>query len=297
VHPITVYNFVERAWPWRLRGPGNIQSATNGLLFVGPTDTLNQAVGGTAGNVTGVPMEGLELGYISIHNRSGTTCNFGMGVRIPNSHWVAGQWTQATTTFTDDTADAQSDGGGDFPLESAATTVGNGFVIACEVPFNAISIDVSTANAGTGATRTMFYSNRAGTAWTTMAANQLMSAFPTVLGVTGTTASLEAVIAFDVPENWGPVTVGTNASWTGMPVGMYALAVRATVAPTTAAVANSLSIYRMYFMTETLADNGTFEWVPGAMGAWMEPKGDALVPFFDVANEGNRVTVLVRPRG
>jgi hypothetical protein len=69
------------------------------------------------------------------------------------------------------------------------------------------------------------------------------------------------------------------------------------VAPTAAAVANSLSIYRMYFCTETLADNGTFEFVPGAMGAWLEPRGDALVPFFDTANEGNRVTVMVRPRG
>jgi hypothetical protein len=143
----------------------------------------------------------------------------------------------------------------------------------------------------------MFYTDRVGTAWTTMAANHLYSALPTALAVTGTSAGAEALIVYDVPENWGPTTVITNSNWTGMPLNMYALNVRSTVVPTTAAVANSLSIYRMYFLTETLADNGTFEFVPGAMGAWMEPKGDALVPYFDVADVGNRVTVLVRPRG
>ncbi len=290
--PITVYNFIEKGWAWRLRGPGNTQHATNGLLYCGPT--MTQAA---TANTPPPPQSSLELGYISLHNRSATTCNIGMAVRIPNSMWVAGQWISATTTYVDDTTDAQSTATGDFPLEAAATTVGNGFVIACEVPFNAVSIDVSTANAGSGATRLMFYTDRAGTAWTTMAANALMSTFPAVLPVTGTTAANEAVIAFEPPENWGKTTVSTNAVWTSMPLGMYALSVRTSVAPTAAAVANSLSIYRMYFCTETLADNGTFEFVPGAMGAWLEPRGDALVPFFDTANEGNRVTVMVRPRG
>jgi len=130
-----------------------------------------------------------------------------------------------------------------------------------------------------------------------MAANTLYVSLPAVTLVTGTTAANEGLIVFNVPEDWGATTAITNANWTSMPLNMYAINMRATTAPTAAASALSLSIYRMYWVTEGLADNGTFEWNGGAMGAYMAPEGDALVPMFSTADEGNRITVLVRPRG
>jgi hypothetical protein len=292
VNPITAYALVERSWPWRLRGPGNAQSATNGLLFPGPTYRQNQ-VGGTTPITQTTPGPGIEIGYFSLHNRSGTTTFAGMAVRIPNGLWQAGQWTDASTTFTDDTADAQSAAGNDFPIET--TTNNDGFVITCQVPFNAVSLDIGSANGGAGATRVMLRSNRAGTAWTTMAANELYVTLPAVTLVTGTTAANEGLIVWDVPEDWGTTT--SAAIGTGVPLGQFAVNMRSTTAPTAAASALSLSIYRVYWVTEALADNGTFEFAPGAMGAYFAPEGDALVPMMASADGGNRVTVLVRPRG
>ncbi len=292
MNPIISYNLIERAWPWRLRGPGNTQHPTNGLLFPGPSYVQNQT-GGTPTSTT-IPSPGMELGYLALHNKSATTAFTGMAVRIPNNLWKAGQWTGASTTFTDDTTDAQSAATNDFPLET--TTNNDGFAIFSAVPFNAISIDVGAANAGAGATRASFRTNRAGTAWTTMAANAFFVTLPAVTLVTGTTSANEGLIVFNVAEDWGPTTVTTNAAWTGMPLNMYGFSMRAATAPTAPASALSLSIYRMYWTHEVVATKGTFEVALGAMGAYLEPVGDALVPMFSVADEGNRVTCLVRPR-
>lgn len=297
MNPITAYNLVEMAWPWRLRGPSNQQSATSGLLYI-PGGYRQRQTGGTPTETT-TPTPGLELGYFSLHNRSGAAGVVGIGVRIPNTLWQAGQWTDASTTFTDDTADAQSTATGDFPLET--TTNNDGFVIASSVPFNAISIDVATASGAGSATRAIRYSNRAGTGWQSPAANNFIHTGAAQTGaatgyiVTATTAANEALIVFDAFEDWGTTT--TAAVGTGVPLGMYAINVRATTASTTAGAADSLSIYRMYWLTEGLADNGTFELTLGAMGAYMEPAGDALVPLFETANDLNRALVLVRPRG
>ena len=298
MRPITDYGLFEFAWPFRLRGPGNSQHPTNGLIYPGPTYHQMQVGGAlidTANPVVAGP--GIAMGYFSMHNRSGTTTFAGMAVRIPNAKWVAGTWVAATTTYVDATPSAQSATTNDFPLEAAATTAGNGFVIASEVYFNAVSIDVAAGNGGAGATRVQFQSNQAGTAWTTVSANAVYVTLPAVTLVTGTTAANEGLIVWEPPPDWGRVTVSTNANWTGMPLNMYAMSLQSTTQPTAAASANSLSIYRVYWTTEALADNGTFEWNGGAMEAWMEPSGDALVPLFSSSDPGNRVTVLARARG
>lgn len=295
--PITCFNTVEMAWPWRLRGPSNQQHATAGLLYI-PGGYRQRQTGGSPTEST-TPTPGLELGYFSIQNRSGSAGVHGIGVRIPNTLWQAGQWTDASTTYTDDTADAQSTATADFPLET--TTNNDGFVIVSSIPFNAISIDVATASGAGTATRAIRFSNRAGTGWRTPAANLFIHTGAAQVGastgyiVTATTAANEALIVFDVPEDWGTTT--SAAVGTGVPQGMYALNVQATAAPTTAGAADSISIYRLYWLTEALADNGTFELTLGAMGAQLAPEGDALVPLFETANDFNRVMALVRPRG
>jgi hypothetical protein len=89
---------------------------------------------------------------------------------------------------------------------------------------------------------------------------------------------------------------------TDVPLGYYGIRVLATTAPvTTAGVADSLSIYRLYFLTEAVGDNGTLSQDFGAKDFIMatdpstgEVYGDALVALFSTALDGNRVTALVR---
>src|SRR3990172_1572294 len=56
-------------------------------------------------------------GGAQVQNRSGGTAVVGVGVHIDPSQWFAGQWTDATLIYTDDTADAQNGTVSDFPLE------------------------------------------------------------------------------------------------------------------------------------------------------------------------------------
>lgn len=297
MNPITQYQLVEMAWPWRLRGPSQQQSAVpTGVLYTPGYSKLQQA-GGTPTELL-TPQPGIELGYFSIHNRSGAAGAHGIGVRIPNHLWMAGQWTAATTTFTDDTTDAQSTATTDVPLET--TTNDDGFIVLSRVPFNAISIDVATASGAGTATRLLHHSNRAGTGWTAQTnpyihTGAAQTAAATGYIVTATTAANEALVVWDVAEDWG-ITATSQAIGTGIPGGYYAFRVSASAAPTTAGAADSMSIYRLYWLTEGLADNGTLELTLGAMGAYMESTGDALVPLFETANDQNRVIALVRGR-
>ena len=277
MNPISTYeSIIDITNPTILQGDGNAQTNTN-ILWTPP----NNRVG------TGTQRsEGMAVGYFSLLNRSGGAAYVGLGVRIPNHLWQAGQWVDATTTYTDDTTDAQDAGGTDFALETL--TVNDGFMIASRVQFNAILIDIATAsNLAAGApVRAAQYSNSAGTGW---------AALTTILHTAAAaeySTTTETVIAWDVPTDWGLHVSGLG---TGTPVGQYLVNVRATTTPdTTAGVAHAISIYRIYFL-ESIANNATKEINFGPAEAWML-NGDALVSFFGVASASNRVTALVRPR-
>ena len=228
----------------------------------------------------------MALSYVSLLNRSGGAASVGIGVRIPNHLWVAGQWVNATTTFTDDTVDAQDTGSADFALETL--TINDGYIVASRVPFNAILLDIGTASnlAAGDPVRAARYTNTA-TTWAAL----------TTVVLTGAAAeystTVETVVAWDLPTDW--VVTSLNGPGTGIPADVYAINVRATTTPdTTAGVANSMSIYRIYFI-ESIANNATKEINLNPAEAWM-PHGDALVGFFSVANASNKVTALVRPR-
>lgn len=285
MNPITSYHTIDVAYPYRLRGPGNQQNNTD-LLWALPTSRD----GGT-----GTPyLQSLGLGYFGIHNRSGGSIIAGVGVRIPNGLWIAGQWVDiAGTPFTDDTADAQDIGATDFALET--TTNDDGFVVASRVPFNAISIDIGTASAGAGdPVRAVRYSNTAGDGWTNFANLLIQDGAAADLALTGTTIANEALIVWNVPLDWGQIQAAGLSGITG---GYYAINVRATTAPvTTAAVADSLSIYRIYFLVEDLIDNKLYEWGTNDV-EWHMPNGDALVALFSTANNQNMVRVAARVRG
>lgn len=274
MNPIACYeSIIDVATPVILQGDDNAQTNTN-LLWTPPSGSTNSQ-----------RIEGAALSYVSLLNRSGGAAYVGIGVRIPNHYWSAGQWVDATTTYTDDTVDAQDTGSADFPLETL--TVNDGFTIVSRVKFNAVLLDIGTASVdAVSVARAARYSNAAGTGY-----SALTTVLHTAAAVNYST-TVETVIAWDLPTDWG---VSVSGLGTGIPVGQYIVNVRATDVPgTTAGVANSLSIYRIYFL-ESIANNATKELNFGPAEAWM-PNGDGLVAFFSVANAANKVTTLVRPR-
>lgn len=299
MNPVAVYDFIDVGYPFRLRGAGNTQNDV-GLVYPPVQHTLTSVVGGGGPSVASqVRLGQITVGGFSLHNRCGTTAAVGIGVRIPNGLWQAGQWVDATTTYTDDTTDAQDDGGSDFPLETL--TDNDGIVIMSRVPFNAISIDVSVTSSSAAPVRAIRYSTIvSGTsAWGGPIVNAYSSVATTgQYVITGTTHANEGVWAFNLPADFTATTGLDGVLGTGIRTGMYAMNLRATTAPTAVAgVADSISLYRLHFLTESLADNGVYEAFFGASEGAMLPEGDALVAFFETANAGNRFTTFVRTRG
>jgi hypothetical protein len=207
------------------------------------------------------------LGYGQIQNRTGVTLNgVGFGARLHPSGWKAGQWTASSSTFTDDTSDAQSAAAGDFPLETL--TGGDGFLVAALWRFGAICLDISTASVGGTPVRVIEYSKGDGT-WATLN-NALV---PPVTG--GHWPTGENLILFMPPSNWEPML---PAHGTGVPVGYYGVRVRATTAPsTTAAAAASLSVAQVVLATGSLANNNILEFNPGSGEFYFDGACDALV--------------------
>lgn len=285
--PIAEYETVDIAYPWRLRGSSYNQDDTKGVAWLPPSYKDGTASGTRRAR-------GIACGYFQIQNRSGSSATVGIGVRIPNDLWIAGQWVNAAgTPYTDDTTDAQDTGTADFALET--TTNNDGFVVASKVPFNAISIDVGTASDHSGTpARAIRYTDPEGDGWINFANTLVFDGSAAELSATGTTDANESLIVWNVPADWGK----TQASGlSGIPGDYYAVNVRATTAPdTTAAVADSISIYRLYWVIEGLGDNQVYEFYPGG-GEFFMPHGDALVALFGTANNQNLVRALVRTRG
>lgn len=226
----------------------------------------------------------LQLAFTRVQNRSTVDSVVAVGVRLNIGIWKAGQWTHATTTWTDDTTDFQDVGATDAALET--TTNNDGFLVSSGVLFNGISINGSTASVGTP-TRVIEYST--GTSSWTAITNPL-----SFDGAGDNYAAAENAIVFVPPTDWARMT---SSHGTGVTVGHYGLRVRATTAPSTAGVAASLSVHRLYFPIEVLSDNSVYEVPLGSMYAALEPNGDALVAYFSTANDQNLVSALVRARG
>ena len=106
-------------------------------------------------------------------------------------------------------------------------------------------------------------------------------------------ATGERIWFWPTPPDWGRVQ---SSGLSGIPSGRYAINLRSTTAPAaTAASADSMEVYRMYFVRESLGDNTAWQIGNGSMESQMSP-GDALVAFFGTANDLNHLTALVRPR-
>jgi hypothetical protein len=217
---------------------------------------------------------------VSIHNRSAGDAACGIAVRLPIDLWTAGQWVDSTTTYTDDTTDAQ-DAANDFAL--GTTTNNDGFAIFCEVPFNVVSVVVGTAATDTPPIYALEYTLAGGT-WGTITNAFVAPDF---------TATGEHLIWFAIPQDWAVSEAGHG---TGVPVGQYGIRVRHTTAPAAeGGSATLLMLGNCLYPTEAIADNKvalvTMEGETPCL-----PQGDALVAVISVTNNQNRCDCKFRMR-
>lgn len=224
---------------------------------------------------------GIGIGRVRVRNCAinvVTTATAGLGMLLPDASWLAGLWTNATTTYADDTADAQSAAVDDFAIGS--TTVNDGFLVGCSIPFNMVTVDVTTAATGTPAYDYGYWGQPTtgiiGTAgWQTVTP---------VISPTWTTTG-EKLIVYPVPFRLMATT--TTASFTGARSGYYWLRCRATTAATAAANAARVYAGRTIFWQSTVAANSLVNLNSGGVGGRTIDGGQGLQAFFGTAAANN----------
>jgi len=223
----------------------------------------------------------LSLEFVRITNRHTSAQAGGLAGLLADSVWEAGQWVNATTTYTNDSTDAQDAGTNDFPLQT--TTIADGHLVGADLPFGVISYDVTTASVGAAQEHTYKYWN--GTAWTAIAAVGMMIDGPRTAGQTWAVG--EQVVAFIPPSDWAK-----GGSGTGVNQARYNFLVQASVAATTAALARRLYVGMLLFGDPSLAANsGTFTVGPG-QPIGIQPYAAHLQAFFPTASEGNMLHLV-----
>lgn len=255
----------------------------NPFKWLGQPGTAQHVVPASAGFL---PVTRPLLHGAWLHNRSVGALAAAIVALVPDSMWEAGQWTNATTTYTPDTTDFQDAGADDAPLEVAGAA-GDGFVVGCDVPFGALSLDITTAGVGAGTVHVVEYWN--GSAWTPIAATGMLVDIPRTAGQNWTAG--EALVLFDPKTDWRVGGSGTNVSAT-----RYNLRIRATTAPaTTAALAKRLYVGDVLDSVKSLAAGGVHPNVSKYHPGILLPEWTAgLAGAFGTADDGNTLE-LVRP--
>ena len=228
----------------------------------------------------------LQLAWARVMNREASATSFGVGMRLHKNAWKAGQWTNASTTYTDDTTDFQDADTADAPLET--TTINDGFIVQSSSIFNALSILVQTASTGSPV-RILEYSNSSG-GWTTL--SKVISAAATSSNYTG--SATENLLWWSPATDWAPIIAGHG---TGLTLGLYGLRVRATTAPTVAGVATSMTVHRIYSPSINVAQYSVHQIDFGGFYAPLSMEGDALVFATSTVSTGHPCSALVRARG
>ena len=223
-----------------------------------------------------------QYAHANAFNGSGSAANVGLACRIPITLWKFGKLT-AAGVFTDETTQAQQTTVNDCDLET--TTINDGCLILCTIPFNMVVVNVTTAGV-TGNAHDFSLTNGAG---------GFLSAATIIDGPTATVwPSGEQVVFFGNPGDiWGKTT---GAEATNVPAGYYGLRIRNTVGGGTAALAGSLSVHRCYHGFQALGNGAAYDispsrWLP------LDTNCEAMFAYFSVASQKNRMTALVRTRG
>jgi hypothetical protein len=236
--------------------------------------------------VTGSYANQFAAKKMRMENRSGSAAVIGWGGRLPNDStlWKAGQWVDASTTFVDDTTDAQDTGTGDFALTT--TTNDDGFIVLCQIPFNILSILLSQVTTGAPVYEVSY--SIAGGTWTALTLANLLVA-PDFATTTG-----EKVIWWEKPGDWAVTEAGHG---TDIPTGYYGLLVKATTAPSQAALATQMVPGVIVDSAKNVASNGYIEWDYSPGEKEIPPQCDALACAFSVAADQNYVSGQWRLKG
>lgn len=240
---------------------------------------------GTVPATAGLPVP-LAIGqtaamfYGRIQNRSASAAAVALVGLLRDAHVVAGQWTNGTTTYADDTADALSSATDDFPLHS--TTADDGCIVGAKMPFGAISIDVTTAGVGSTA-QVIEYWN--GAAWTEIAAAGMLSD----IARAGAWAVGEQLVLFDPPADWVKGGLGT-----GVPADTYNIRLRATAGViTTAALARRIYVGIVLHSEDGVAANGVVEMFSEGVPVEIPVDCVAVGLAVSTADEGNSLTLML----
>lgn len=228
---------------------------------------------------------GIAVKHAILENDSASTVLMGIGARLANAKWIAGQWATATSAFTDDTTDAQDAGASDVALQT--TTANDGHIIACLEKFTAVVYDVGTAAVDSGGaggvTGEWTYWN--GAAWSAL----------TTLAVSGTSRFYVAgrnEVLFAAPTDWA---TATSTEITGLNAGSwYAIRYRATAEPdTTAALATTIQVWDALRVVRGQIAANTTEVLINASdeGVLVAGAGEGLVVCTTTADADNFVSM------
>lgn len=160
--------------------------------------------------------EFLALAFVDTVRHMARRCPVFSEVHMVSTSWVAGQWTDATQTYTDDSGDAQDTDANDFALSS--TIDNDGHMIGAYGMFSQVVYTIGTADDGTA---THEYTYHDGTLW-----RPLTLLTTPNFGATGTQA-----LAFVPPEEWRQGTPLGITFPAGLDTSRFWIRVRATAAP------------------------------------------------------------------
>ena len=162
--------------------------------------------------------EFLQMAFPDAARQMAMRCPVFSEVQMVSTFWVAGQWTEATHTFTDDTTDAQDVGTSDFALSS--TMDNDGHMIGAYGKFEQVIYTIGTADDGTGIYEYRYWD---GTFW---------QALP-LLTTPNFAATGTHTLSFVAPEDWRQgAPTGITLPWAdGFDANLFWIMVRATLGP------------------------------------------------------------------
>lgn len=260
-------------WLGTPRTAANVVPVTAGLRYGYTTSEDGEAKGS---------LSTLRLGTAILLNASSSSSTLGLAKLVPDSQWIAGQWTNSTTTVVDNTANAQSAAVDTFNLFT--TTASSGFVVQCADPFDLLSVDVTTATVGgTPAFQNSF--------WGVPLLGTGTTGWQAVTGDTEPTytSTGEKIVNLPIPINHMVALAATD--FTGARANWYAVRVRATTAPSTSGgKAARLYVGKKLYQQSGVASNGAVNPNPtGYPGARVIRGGVALGAFFSTAHSANQM--------
>jgi hypothetical protein len=240
-----------------LRTRNYVRHQTQPYLWLGQPATVQNGIPASAGIATpvsasilsapGLVMSRSSVTFLEVQNRGASATPAAIVGFMKDQFWIAGQWTDASTTFVDTTINAQAGVSNGFVLET--TTQNDGFIVGAMYPFGAISLDVTTAGSGTTTSHTIEYWN--GTAWVgIVAAGMLVD----VARTSADWAAGEDLILFTPPGPWAKGGSGTD-----VPQTTYNIRIKRTnVTQATAALARRVYVGAVLFSVDQLATNGVY---------------------------------------